>query len=159
MKERKFNLRPVNLAEVIKSTMNILAPQAAEKSLRVEFISPHNLPLVSADEDMVGQVLINLIDNAIKYTPEGGVVTIRVRRDGDSIRTCISDTGVGIPEESQIRLFERFFRVDRARSRELGGTGLGLAIVKHIVESHGGTIEVQSELGKGSTFSFSLQVA
>lgn len=159
IKERKPNLQPVNLVEVAKTTMNILVPQAAEKNLRLEIISPGNLPSVSADEDLMGQVFINLLDNAIKYTPHGGVITVRMKVENNMVITRVTDSGVGIPEESQVRLFERFYRVDKARSRELGGTGLGLAIVKHIVESHAGKVEVQSQVGKGTTFIFALHVA
>ncbi|MGE5381586.1 MAG: sensor histidine kinase [Methylocystaceae bacterium] len=158
-KERILNLQPVNLVEVVKTTMNILVPQAADKNLRLELISPANLPNVSADEDLIGQVLINLLDNAIKYTPRDGIITIRIKVQDNMVVTRVTDSGVGIPEENQGRLFERFYRVDKARSRELGGTGLGLSIVKHIVDSHGGTVEVQSQVGKGSTFIFSLRIA
>lgn len=158
-KERILNLCPVNLVEVVKTTMNILVRQATDKDLRLELISPANLPSVSADEDLLGQVFINLLDNAIKYTPRGGIITVRIKVQDDMIVTRVTDTGVGIPEESQTRLFERFYRVDRARSRELGGTGLGLAIVKHIVDLHGGKVEVQSEVGKGASFIFSLRQA
>lgn len=157
-KERKLNLSPVNLVEVAKTIMNVMSPQAADKKLRLELITPPNLPCVNADEDLIGQVFINLVDNAIKYTPENGAVTIRIREEDGMLVTRVTDTGPGIPEESLGRLFERFYRVDKARSRELGGTGLGLAIVKHIVESHGGAVAVESELGKGSTFIFSLKL-
>lgn len=158
-KERIINQRPVNLVEVVKTTMNILAPQAADKDLRLELISPPGLSNVLADEDLLGQVFINLLDNAIKYTPKGGVITIRIKGQDDMVITRVTDTGVGIPEESQARLFERFYRVDKARSRELGGTGLGLAIVKHIIDSHGGKVEVQSQVGKGASFIFSIPKA
>ncbi|MCR4399785.1 MAG: cell wall metabolism sensor histidine kinase WalK [Syntrophomonadaceae bacterium] len=158
-KERRLTLKPTHMVHAVRQVMNVLAPQAREKRLRLEIISNPGLPAVNADEDLVGQVLINLIDNAIKYTPDEGRIVVRVRRSGDRIITSISDTGCGIPAESLPRLFERFYRVDKARSRELGGTGLGLAIVKHIVESHGGEVAVESQVGKGSTFSFSLWVA
>jgi two-component system phosphate regulon sensor histidine kinase PhoR len=101
--------------------------------------------------------MINLIDNAIKYTEPGGSVVCRVDGEGDRCILQVQDTGCGIAPEHQSRIFERFYRVDRDRSREVGGTGLGLAIVKHIVEAHGSSISVQSEVGKGSTFSFSLK--
>ncbi len=158
-RERKLTLRPVCLVTSVRQVMNILAPQAREKGLRVELVYNRNLPKVQADEDLVGQVLINLIDNAIKYTSHGGKIVIRLKHEGQRVVTTVADTGPGIPRESLPRLFERFYRVDKARSRELGGTGLGLAIVKHIVESHGGEVFVDSELGKGSTFGFSLWVA
>jgi len=101
----------------------------------------------------------NLIDNAIRYTPEGGHVEVRVRVDGDEAILSVSDTGLGIPQRDLPRIFERFYRVDRARSRETGGTGLGLAIVKHVAENHGGVVTVTSELATGSTFEVRLPVA
>jgi two-component system phosphate regulon sensor histidine kinase PhoR len=101
--------------------------------------------------------MVNLIDNAIKYTNPGGSVSISTTRHDNVVTINVSDTGVGIPKESLPRIFERFYRVDKERSREAGGTGLGLAIVKHIVEAHGGKVTVQSTVGKGSTFSFRLK--
>jgi signal transduction histidine kinase len=101
----------------------------------------------------------NLIDNAIRYTPEGGRVEVRVRVEGDHAVLSVSDTGIGIPQRDLPRIFERFYRVDRARSRETGGTGLGLAIVKHVAENHGGEVTVTSELAAGSTFEVRLPVA
>jgi len=100
-----------------------------------------------------------LIDNAIKYTPDGGSVAIRAGAVDDKVIIRIADSGIGIPADVQDRLFERFFRVDKARSRELGGTGLGLSIVKHLTQSFGGAVRVESEVGKGSTFSVELPCA
>jgi two-component system phosphate regulon sensor histidine kinase PhoR len=157
-KERIINPKPVCLVRSIRSVMNILGPQISEKSLHVEFIYETDLALILADEDLLNQVLINLLDNAIKYTPRQGKVIIRSRQRDSRIVTTIMDTGMGIPHESLPRVFERFYRVDKARSRHQGGTGLGLAIVKHIVESHGGEVFVESELGKGSTFGVSFLV-
>lgn len=155
-KERLLTLKPICIVRSIRQVINILGPQASEKRLHLELISEPDLPPVNADEDLVGQVLINLIDNAIKYTTCEGKIVIRVQKQGDRVVTTITDTGPGISEDDRMRLFERFYRVDKARSRELGGTGLGLAIVKHIVESHGGEVFVDSEVGRGSTFGFSL---
>jgi two-component system phosphate regulon sensor histidine kinase PhoR len=105
------------------------------------------------------QILINLLDNAIKYTPEGGRVIISaVEKDSKDIQFSIEDNGIGIPNEDLSRIFERFYRVDKGRSKELGGTGLGLSIVKHLVQAHGGRVWVESKLGKGSTFYFSLPI-
>jgi two-component system phosphate regulon sensor histidine kinase PhoR len=109
-----------------------------------------------ADPQAVWQILSNLVDNAIKYTEPGGKLRIRVADEPGCVRVSVSDTGAGIPERDLGRIFERFYRVDRARSRALGGTGLGLAIVKHLVQRQGGEIQVQSELGQGSTFTFTL---
>jgi len=111
---------------------------------------------VMADSDAVHQVLINILDNALKYTPEGGQVRVSARPCKEMVEFRVSDTGVGIPAEHLPRLFERFYRVDKARSRELGGTGLGLSIVKHIVRAHGGEVRVESEPGRGSSFFFTI---
>ncbi len=151
-KEKLISPKPVNLAQSIRTVINMLGPQISEKDLMVKFIYPPDMPCVHADEDLLGQVLINLLDNAIKYTPVRGVVTMRCRERESRIVITVTDTGVGIPEESIPRVFERFYRVDKARTRSQGGTGLGLSIVKHIVESHGGQVFVKSEVGKGSTF-------
>jgi two-component system phosphate regulon sensor histidine kinase PhoR len=109
-----------------------------------------------ADPGRLEQVLVNLLDNAIKYTQEQGAVTISAVDTEDMVRVSVADTGVGIPPPDLPRIFERFYRVDTARSREQGGTGLGLAIVKHIVQIHGGDIVVESTHSKGSNFSFTL---
>lgn len=108
--------------------------------------------LVNGDEAQLRVLIRNLLDNAIRYTDEGGKVNIEVRTEGDDATLCVTDDGIGIPLEAQSRVFERFYRVDKARSRDRGGTGLGLAIVKHVAESHGGIVELRSELGRGSTF-------
>lgn len=155
-KERIIKPKPVCMGKSIRSVLNILGPQISEKKLHIEFIYPNDLSLIHADEDLLGQVLINLLDNAIKYTNTGGKIIIRSYRDKSRVITLITDTGMGIPSDSIPRIFERFYRVDKARSRSKGGTGLGLSIVKHIVESHGGEVFVQSEIGKGSTFGFSF---
>ncbi len=115
--------------------------------------------LVTGDPDRLKQVLLNLVDNAIKYTPSGGEVTLSLERDADWVRVSVADTGIGIPAQDLPKIFDRFYRVDKARSREKGGSGLGLAIGKWIVEAHGGRIEVQSELGKGTTFTVWLPLA
>jgi signal transduction histidine kinase len=115
-----------------------------------------SVPAVSGSARDLSLLVRNLLDNAIRYTAPGGRVTASVRPDGDYVVVTISDTGVGIPSRDLDRIFERFYRVDRARSRETGGTGLGLSIVKHVVENHGGTISVDSELGRGTTFEVRL---
>lgn len=155
-KEIKVNFKPLNLVEQVKTVFNILAPQVAEKKLRLELIYPKTLPWVRGDEDLINQVLINLLDNAIKYTAQKGKIIVRLSQDGNKVVARITDTGIGIPGESLPRLFERFYRVDKARSRVLGGTGLGLSIVKHILELHGGDVYAESKVGEGSTFTFCL---
>ena len=114
------------------------------------------LPKVDANRDQIKQVLINLLDNAFKYTPAGGKITLSVQPEAERLKIAVSDTGIGIQFEDQERIFERFYRVDKAHSREEGGTGLGLSIVKHIVENYGGRVEVESTLNQGSVFSFTV---
>jgi two-component system phosphate regulon sensor histidine kinase PhoR len=116
------------------------------------------LPTVRGDEARLGQVFVNLVHNAIKFSPDGGEVRIRVRQDGDRVVSSITDHGIGIAKADRARIFERFYKADRARVRG-GGTGLGLAIARHVVEGHGGKIWVESEEGKGSTFSFAIPTA
>jgi two-component system phosphate regulon sensor histidine kinase PhoR len=140
----------------MRNVLNILGPQISEKSLRVDLIYRKDHSYILADEDLLNQVFINLLDNAIKFTPENGSIIMRCRKQEDRLILTITDTGVGIPRDSLPRRFERFYRVDKARSRRQGGTGLGLSIVKHIVESHGGEVFVESEVGKGSTFGVSF---
>jgi two-component system, OmpR family, phosphate regulon sensor histidine kinase PhoR len=113
---------------------------------------------VLADPGRLEQILVNLLDNAIKYTPAGGRVSLSAVPEGNLVRIGVHDTGIGIPSRDLSRVFERFYRVDTARSREQGGTGLGLSIVKHLVQMHGGTVSVQSS-GQGSSFFFTLKRA
>ncbi len=150
--------QPVQLADHINRVVTMFMPQAQEKNLELAVDVLPGLPAVHGDPDMLTQVLINLVDNAIKYTPAGGRVTIRAGVADGEVRVSVEDTGIGIPPESLPRIFERFYRVDKARSRELGGIGVGLAIVKHIIRAHGGKTAVESAVGKGSTFSFTLPV-
>ncbi len=148
----------IDMADVVSSVIQGLKKQAEDKGIELSLeLSSPSLP-VRADKERMEQVLINLIDNAIKYTPEGGKVKVSARKEDSKIRVDVEDTGIGIPAKDIPRIFERFYRVDKARSRELGGTGLGLAIVKHIILSHRGKVWVTSEVGKGSRFSFTLPV-
>ena len=112
--------------------------------------------LVLADEEAVRQILDNLLDNAIKYTPEGGIVRVTCKATRELVQIEVADSGIGIPHDDLPRVFERFYRVNKARSRELGGTGLGLAIVKHLVQSIGGQISVTSRVGAGTRFTLQL---
>ena len=118
-----------------------------------------DLPKVMADREKLAQILLNLLDNAIKFNKSGGQVEIRARVTAGQMTLAVQDTGMGIPEADLPRIFERFYRVDKARSREMGGTGLGLSIVKHLVEAHHGTVTVHSIPGQGSTFQFTLPLA
>ncbi|MCM8786953.1 MAG: ATP-binding protein [Candidatus Omnitrophica bacterium] len=150
---------PIDILDVIEKVVKILEPQAKKKAILVTLNIPLNLPKVLADQNRISQVILNLLDNAIKYTPDKGKVTISAASKDKFIQVDISDTGIGIPEDAIPHIFERFYRVDKARSRELGGTGLGLSIVKHIILNHGGNVWVESKVSYGSTFSFTLPKA
>ena len=154
-----FDHQPLNLLPVLESCVEDHRGRAAAKNLTLAF-EPGDLDpqeaLVRADEEAVRQIADNLIDNAIKYTPENGSVRVRCLARWDAIAVEVWDTGIGIPRDDLPRIFERFYRVDKARSRELGGTGLGLSIVKHVVQSIGGRIEVSSRVGSGSKFTVHL---
>ena len=154
----RLHLEPLSLKEELEKVIAILSPRLEEKKMTIENqVMFEKLPRVLADSDKLKQVLVNLLDNAIKFNREGGRITIRAEEvEKTRIRISIEDTGIGIPRDAISRIFERFYRVDKARSREEGGTGLGLAIVKHIVEAHGGNVSCRSEAGKGALFIFTL---
>jgi len=152
-----LRLEPTSVAEIADSVVTIISPRASGGQVKVEARLPVDLPEVLADRDRLSQILINLVDNAVKYTPKGGQVTVEGRVDpAGMVEVTVRDTGVGIPKADLPRLTERFYRVDKARSRDLGGTGLGLAIVKHLVLAHGGELDIESELWKGTTVRFTL---
>jgi two-component system, OmpR family, phosphate regulon sensor histidine kinase PhoR len=156
-------------SEVVEATFEGVRPKAATSGVTLEQKVGDDVPPLDADADRVEQALLNLVDNAIKYTPRGGHVTVSARRlqpreipeafaGRDYVELAVADTGVGVPAEDLPRLTERFYRVDKARSRELGGTGLGLAIVKHIVQAHGGWMRIESELNHGTMVRLCLPV-
>lgn len=143
------------LAEVVGRIISDCAHRADSRAIELSMDVPDGLR-VNADRDAVYQILANLVDNAVRYTRPGGKVSVSASEGVGLVKVKVSDTGIGIPESELSRIFERFYRVDKARSRESGGTGLGLSIVRHLVEAHGGRIEVHSTPGEGSTFVFSL---
>jgi two-component system, OmpR family, phosphate regulon sensor histidine kinase PhoR len=150
---------PVDLEDQIDRCLETSSLKANWKHIALETDIPDKVPPAFGDASLVHEVIQNLLDNAIQYTPKGGRITVRaVASDHEAIVT-VSDTGIGIPLADQERIFERFYRVDAARSREAGGTGLGLSIAKHIVETQGGRLWVHSEVGVGSSFSFSIPLA
>ncbi len=141
----------LDVGMVGREVWTLLAARAEERGVR--FAQDLAVPTTFADPDALRQVLSNLMDNALRYTPKGGTITLRTRREEDGVRVSVRDTGSGITGDHLPRIFERFYRADPARSREEGGTGLGLAIVKHMVEGHGGSVRAESELGRGSEIS------
>lgn len=155
--DMKMSFRYLKLGELISQSVNEMQTHFESKKIRVKVVSDDGGIEVYGDKEKIKQVLINLIDNAVKYTMEEGEVTIIAEKSEGGVRVSVIDNGCGIPEEHLQHIFKRFYRVDKARSREVGGTGLGLAIVKHIIEAHGSKVEVESEVGKGSRFSFVLK--
>lgn len=154
----KMNLADLDIGALLQEQVKRLAPLARENGIELECSAKESLE-VNGDTLKLQQVLYNIIDNAIKYTPRGGEVHCSLARSGKKAVIRVSDTGVGIPEEDLPHIFDRFYRVDKARSRETGGTGLGLSIVKQFVQLHGGTIEAKSTFGKGSTFIIELPLS
>ena len=149
-----LRLFPCGLAALIEPAVERLRPQAARAGVMLTVVLPDDLPQVMVDADRIRQVVINLVHNAIKFTPTGGYITVTARAVHDGVVISVADTGIGIPADDPPRIFERFYKADRARSG--GGTGLGLAIAKHTVQAHNGRLWVESVEGKGSTFSFTL---
>jgi two-component system phosphate regulon sensor histidine kinase PhoR len=154
-----LEMAPLPIAGAIRHACNLLEQKAGDKGISLITDGIEGAPPVLADHGRIEQVLINLLDNAIKYTPENGSVIISAYDAGDMLKIAVTDTGNGIPPKDLPRIFERFYRVDSARSRDHGGTGLGLSIVKHIVQLHGGDVSAESTPGKGSTFTFTLKKA
>jgi two-component system phosphate regulon sensor histidine kinase PhoR len=152
----QMNFQSVDLSSIVKRCASIMGKQVQEKQIQLELDIPETIPMVKADEARLSQVILNLLDNAVRYTQTAGRIKISVSAKDTLVQVDVSDTGIGIPEKDLPRIFERFYRVDKARSIETGGTGLGLSIVKHIVQAHKGNTWVQSDLGKGSTFSFTI---
>jgi two-component system phosphate regulon sensor histidine kinase PhoR len=157
--QQPFVINPVNVEDVVRACVEDQRSRAEAKQIDISLDLPESALRVRADEEGLRIILSNLIDNAVKYTPEGGQVTVHWRSDGEMVSIDVIDSGIGISREDQSRVFERFYRVDKARSRELGGTGLGLSIVKHLAQAFGGAVDVQSSPGLGSTFSVHLPVA
>ena len=144
---------------MIESTLRDWEKRFASKQLVVDLHVAAELPPVRADEIRLQEILYNLLDNAVKYSHAGGQIRVNADRESGFVKVSVSDDGVGIPSDDLPRIFERFYRADKARSRALGGTGLGLSIVKHIAQLHGGDVAAQSTLGKGTTVSVSLPIA
>ncbi len=155
----RLELSSVSPAEIIEPCLEVTRLRASQKRLHIEAELSANLPAVRGDFQRLQQILQNLLDNAVQYTSAEGRITVRAFARDRAVVFEVADTGIGIPESDQQRIFERFYRVDAARSREAGGTGLGLSIAKHLVEAHGGRIWVESQVGRGSRFFFTIPVA
>ncbi len=156
----QLSLQPIGVNQLIEALKSRLMRQFEEKGVSLQFGVPTDLPRVRVDEDCIGQVLLNLVGNALHYTPSGGSVRIVARQQDREIQITVIDTGLGIPAQHLSHLFTRFYRVDKSRSRTGGGSGIGLTIAKHLVEAHGGSIRAMSDgAGQGSTFTFTLPIA
>jgi two-component system phosphate regulon sensor histidine kinase PhoR len=157
LQQKTFQFAPYSINALLNQHLRAIRPLAEQKHIELSVESAAAEMQVFCDEEAMHQILTNLVDNALKYTQEGGTVTVAARLiAGDRVEVSIRDSGIGVPAEELPRLFERFYRVDKARSRELGGTGLGLAIVKHLVRAQGGEVGVESTPGLGSRFYFTV---
>ncbi len=156
-KEFQLKMEVLRVKDFIDDILDFVKEPAERKKISLFRNEIPSSLAVLADRNYLEQILINLLDNAIKYSPDGGKVTVSaIERDSKEIQFSVEDNGIGIPKEDLFRIFERFYRVDKGRSKELEGTGLGLSIVKHLVQAHGGRVWVESQMGKGSTFYFTL---
>jgi signal transduction histidine kinase len=147
---------PLNLQEVIQRVIDLMRAEAEAKKIDLQFLTPSVNPIIHADRNSMEGIFTNLISNAIKYTPEGGKVWVTLAEEGGFTKTTVSDTGIGIKKEDLPRIFDKFYRVKTTETRQIIGTGLGLSIVKSIVDAHLGSISVESEVGKGTTFAVLL---
>ena len=159
LKELKFNFENVSINAAITNVISLVETKAKEKKITIHNNVRENFPMIRADKDKLTQIFVNILDNAVKFTPESGRITIVAKEADAYTAVSISDTGIGVPRDEIQRLGERFYRVDRSRSRDLGGTGLGLSIVKHLMIAHGGRMEIESELGRGTTVSLLFPLA
>ena len=157
--KQAFDIHAIAVSETVKSCIDDFLEPTQSQTITLTYDPPNEDLFVQADAEALRHILNNLIDNAVKYTPENGSITVRWRREHEMVVIDVVDTGIGIAAKDQDRLFERFFRVDKARSQELGGTGLGLSIVKHLALNFGGQVGVTSRLGMGSTFTVKLPLA
>jgi two-component system phosphate regulon sensor histidine kinase PhoR len=155
-KEYRLKLERTDIRQLSEKAVAAFAERASSRNMRLTVEIPDRLPPALVDVSAFDRILTNLVDNALKYCPDGASVSVSAREAGMKIQVSVSDSGAGIDAKHLPRLFERFYRVDNGRSRDMGGTGLGLSIVKHLVEAMGGEVSVQSLPGKGATFAFTL---
>lgn len=156
MKGQTIEKTSIDIKELLEGSINYLESQALEKDIDILLRVNEEIPKIQGNKEMLGLAFLNLIENGIKYTPSGGKIKIEAYQENENLLVAFTDTGMGIPQDELSRIFERFYRVDKARSQDIKGTGLGLSIVKHIVEEHRGNIKVQSEVGQGSRFTITL---
>jgi len=149
-------IQPVPLRDILQQAVRILHVRAVDRDIKVSLDVPPNLPYVSGDAERLGQIVRNLLNNALTHTPSGGEIWLRARRINNEVEISVKDTGIGIPSDHLPHIFERFYRVDRSRSRHTGGAGLGLAIVKQLVLAQGGRIWAESQPGHGAIFAFTV---
>ncbi len=155
-----MNQEPIMLLEIANQRIEEIRPQADAKAIQLNFVAPQSLPAILGDEARIGQVFTNLIGNAIKFTPDNGEVTVKLKVDGNLLHVEVIDTGTGIPVEERQKIFEKFYQRSDIHTRQKGGSGLGLSITKSIVEAHGGRLWVDDgEQGKGSNFQFVLPLS
>lgn len=153
----QLNFQAIDAGPVVRETLEALAPLAEERGVAVRSDVPRGLPRIDADPDRLRQIVQNLVENAVRYTPSGGEIGVTMRADdADEVRLAVSDTGVGVDAADLPHVFRHFYRADQSRARSSGGTGLGLAIVKSLVEAHGGRVTVESAVGRGTTFTITF---
>ena len=155
----RLDLASGSIEDVLRHAVDSFRPRAGAKNIVLSIDVAGGIPTLDMDSSRITQVVVNLVDNAVLHTPEGGTVTVNAEADGETVRVAVADTGPGIPAEELPLVFERFYRVDPSRSRETGGAGLGLTIARQLIESHGGTIAAESVPGQGTRFIFELPVA
>ncbi|RME24483.1 MAG: sensor histidine kinase, partial [Deltaproteobacteria bacterium] len=153
---RAYRMEPCDVREVVERAIAICRAQAEEAGMKIELSIQDELPEIRGDRDSLVEVVVNLLSNAVKYSPRGGRIGINVAAEKEWLKIRVSDEGIGIPRSEQKKIFEKFYRVDNPRAAEVGGSGLGLSLVKYIVQAHGGTVEVNSAPGEGSTFTVTL---
>jgi signal transduction histidine kinase len=154
----EMTFQPEDIARLIKETVTAVTPKSTAKGLTLNADLPDNLPRVNIDNHRIKQVLYNLLENAVSHTPKDGKINVTVQANEGMMQVSVTDTGEGIPQKDLPLIFERFYRVDKSRTRATGGSGLGLTIAKRLIEAHGGKIKAESKPGQGSTFTFFLPV-
>ncbi len=151
-------IEPLNLSEILNRTIEVVQPQAQDKNISLQITIEDNLPLINGNKSSIEAMFLNLVMNAIKYTLSGGQVSAGLRKDAEYLELKVSDTGIGIEDKDILRIFDKFYRERSERTKHIGGTGLGLSIVKGVVDAHRGSIYVESEVGKGTTFTVLLPI-